>query len=358
MAAVTRRRFDPEFRAGGSDRQGKPPVCRFARCTAGDASGSCTGLHLEVRREIPMSLAGLGMTESEEHAYRSLLRDPDGPILHDRKVVERLIELELLSVDQSGRVVAVDPEIGVARLIRRRLNEADAEMLRITAAWRALPSLVAGRGSQVGVESVERIDSGEEVGRRVWALGLQAQEVLGVRSERRMLSSDELARCLGRLAQGPKWRTVIGRSSLRTPELIAYATQLHRAGDLHRVIDNPIQQMVIIDRSVAFVPITPNSRGVGALVIRQAGAVATLVDLFESIWAKAVDLEPAEPLAPTPLERQVLYLLNNATKDEIAAREMMVSVRTYRRHVAGLLSRLGAASRFQAALLARERGWI
>lgn len=35
-----------------------------------------------------------------------------------------------------------------------------------------------------------------------------------------------------------------------------------------------------------------------------------------------------------------------------------MSVRTYRRHVADLMQTLGAASRAQAALLARERGWI
>ncbi|MEU2593533.1 helix-turn-helix transcriptional regulator, partial [Streptomyces albidoflavus] len=35
-----------------------------------------------------------------------------------------------------------------------------------------------------------------------------------------------------------------------------------------------------------------------------------------------------------------------------------VSVRTYRRHVADLMQLLGAASRAQAALLARERGWV
>ncbi|MEU7899105.1 hypothetical protein AB0B45_40405 [Nonomuraea sp. NPDC049152] len=56
--------------------------------------------------------------------------------------------------------------------------------------------------------------------------------------------------------------------------------------------------------------------------------------------------------------RQVLHLLSSADKDEIAAREMGVSLRTYRRYVAELLVRLGATNRFQAVLLARKQGWI
>jgi DNA-binding NarL/FixJ family response regulator len=37
---------------------------------------------------------------------------------------------------------------------------------------------------------------------------------------------------------------------------------------------------------------------------------------------------------------------------------MGVSVRTYRRRIAELLAALGAGNRAQAALIARERGWI
>jgi hypothetical protein len=84
----------------------------------------------------------------------------------------------------------------------------------------------------------------------------------------------------------------------------------------------------------------PNAHRSGALVIRQPGAVATLVDLFERVWGHATDL------------------LATAVKDEISARQMGVSLRTYRRYVAELLARLGAANRFQAAIVAKQRGWI
>lgn len=61
---------------------------------------------------------------------------------------------------------------------------------------------------------------------------------------------------------------------------------------------------------------------------------------------------------PSGIERRVLVSMCTVGKDEAGARELGVSVRTYRRHVADLMQTLGAASRAQAALLARERGWI
>lgn len=57
-------------------------------------------------------------------------------------------------------------------------------------------------------------------------------------------------------------------------------------------------------------------------------------------------------------ERLVPESMCRVEKDEVGARELQISVRTYRRHIADLLRILGAGSRAQAALLARERDWV
>jgi DNA-binding NarL/FixJ family response regulator len=49
-------------------------------------------------------------------------------------------------------------------------------------------------------------------------------------------------------------------------------------------------------------------------------------------------------------------MLGAGLKDETAARELGLSLRTYRRRVADLMAALGADSRFQAGLRARELG--
>ncbi|MEU5284076.1 DNA-binding response regulator [Streptomyces sp. NPDC020755] len=106
----------------------------------------------------------------------------------------------------------------------------------------------------------------------------------------------------------------------------------------------------------------------GGLLAHRSGLVSSIVSLCERIWDQADELSRAGggtesgegDAAPRPsgIERRVLVSMCTVGKDEAGARELGVSVRTYRRHVADLMQTLGAASRAQAALLARERGWI
>ncbi|MFV2022916.1 response regulator transcription factor, partial [Micromonospora sp. LOL_023] len=51
-------------------------------------------------------------------------------------------------------------------------------------------------------------------------------------------------------------------------------------------------------------------------------------------------------------------LLAAGYKDEATARELRISVRTYRRHVATLMERLNAESRFQAGIQAAKAGLL
>ncbi|MFE3450294.1 hypothetical protein ACFXJ8_15310 [Nonomuraea sp. NPDC059194] len=164
-------------------------------------------------------------------------------------------------------------------------------------------------------------------------------------------------RALAELKAGVRHRSIVHRSTLDDPAVAAYFHEIHRAGDRHRVIDEPIQRLLIIDRETAFVPIEPGNPAAGALAIRQPGIVVTLIGLFEQAWSRATDLEP-DAADPSPVEKQVLDLLDRLGKDEVAARAMGVSVRTFRGHVADLMARLGAANRFQIGARAKERGWI
>ncbi|MER6514730.1 hypothetical protein ABT158_48535 [Nonomuraea sp. NPDC001636] len=66
----------------------------------------------------------------------------------------------------------------------------------------------------------------------------------------------------------------------------------------------------------------------------------------------------SEDSSLSTLERQVLHSLGLFGTDEAAAEALGISVRTYRGAVANVMQRLGARTRFQAALLARERGLL
>jgi DNA-binding NarL/FixJ family response regulator len=54
----------------------------------------------------------------------------------------------------------------------------------------------------------------------------------------------------------------------------------------------------------------------------------------------------------------VLRLMSAGLKDEAIARALNLSRRTVQKHVTDIMTALGARTRFQAALLASERGWV
>ncbi|WP_274560762.1 LuxR C-terminal-related transcriptional regulator [Streptomyces spiramyceticus] len=54
--------------------------------------------------------------------------------------------------------------------------------------------------------------------------------------------------------------------------------------------------------------------------------------------------------------REILRMLSAGHTDETASRQLGMSLRTYRRRVAELMTMLGATSRFQAGIRAREFG--
>lgn len=81
--------------------------------------------------------------------------------------------------------------------------------------------------------------------------------------------------------------------------------------------------------------------------------------LFEAAWETSTDLKrflSGERPQLDAESRKILRALGSGATDETAARELDMSLRTYRRRVAELLDALDAGSRFQAGLRAGELG--
>jgi hypothetical protein len=111
-----------------------------------------------------------------------------------------------------------------------------------------------------------------------------------------------------------------------------------------RVARVSMLQAMIVDSRAALVT-APSAAGRQASVIRSATVIRTLGPLFESLWQHAVavtdriDLEERN-WAKAPA--RILECLQAGVTDEAAARELSVSVRTYRRYVAEIMTLLGA----------------
>jgi DNA-binding NarL/FixJ family response regulator len=143
---------------------------------------------------------------------------------------------------------------------------------------------------------------------------------------------------------------------LLEPSTAQHLQEVQRAGAEIRITRDEINETIILDGRFAILAGTGHNYS----VITEPDVVRGVASLFEAAWRGATslavfDASLAELRALAP---QVLDLLGTGCKDETAARTLGLGVRTYRRRVAELMAALGAESRFQAGVRARELGLI
>jgi DNA-binding CsgD family transcriptional regulator len=156
---------------------------------------------------------------------------------------------------------------------------------------------------------------------------------------------------------------VLYQDSVRNdPATVAYGLWMAEHGTEVRTFPVLPHRLYIVDYRIALVPMDPADPGAGALCTKSPGIVAQLVVLFEQIWASATPLAERNPVEAgtglTNVERELLRLLASGSTDEAAAKRLGVSLRTVRRIMADLMTRLEATSRFEAGLKAAKRGWL
>ncbi|MEI7032429.1 helix-turn-helix transcriptional regulator [Streptomyces pratensis] len=325
-----------------------------------------------------------GVPEAEEEIYRHFLRNPGTSaddlhlLLHSRPWdararIARLQELGLLHAeDAEQRIFPADPEVALTRLVDLRLHALHQELQRVTRSRHVIDGLRAEQAARTPPpQGIEQLEGLAQIRNRIDDLAFFARdEILSVEPYAR-LSAENIARSrpldLRCLRRGVRIRNVVSSVALQDPPTAAYLRELAEHGAAIRVTADTTERLLVYDRRAALVPLDPRDTSRGALVAHRSGLVSNIIALFDRIWEQADDLPPAgggeggdDPAVPAPsgIERRVLVSMCTVGKDEAGARELGVSVRTYRRHVADLMQTLGAASRAQAALLARERGWI
>ena len=117
-------------------------------------------------------------------------------------------------------------------------------------------------------------------------------------------------------------------------------------------------------RAVLALPGPSAAAPAGALVVHPSPLLEGMLSLFETLWRYAVPLRADDVAAggrtdrPTPMQALMLPLMAAGMTDEAVARHLSVSLRTVQRQTRTMLDRLGAKTRFQAALHARNRGWL
>jgi hypothetical protein len=159
---------------------------------------------------------------------------------------------------------------------------------------------------------------------------------------------------------GLRLRKMYRPGVLLAPVSAGHLAEVAAAGAEIRITQGEINETIILDRRIVILAGDTSAGTRSYSVIPLPEVVAGVLSLFEAAWRGAVDLAvyDAQTAELRLLAPRVLELLASGCKDETAARALGLGVRTYRRRVAELMAALGADSRFQAGVRARELGLV
>jgi DNA-binding CsgD family transcriptional regulator len=324
----------------------------------------------------------LGVSSAAESVYRAMLGRPELGISglagqlgwSEEKVRSALDELAGLSLvresdQRPGGLLLINPEISLVSLLARQEVELTQRQQEITSGKLAISKIVAEYVDSV--QNKRRVDVEELSGIDMVRVRLEelahdcTSEIMefttgGGQSAESRQASRPIDQAL--LERGVRMRCVYLESVVNHPQTVSYLDWMTGLGCRVRVVPSLPLRMVIFDRQAAVVPSNPEDTAVGALLLRGTGLVSALCALFEHIWEEAPPFGATrrrdEDTGLTSQARAVLSLLAQGHTDEVVARKMGISVRTARRITAELMTQLGARSRFQAGVIAGERGWL
>lgn len=258
--------------------------------------------------------------------------------------------------------------------LQERRSRLDSEHERIRMIRRSLADLAPlyheVRRSTIADAPIELLSGTDRVRAALTAAALECQsEVLAVQPgslHDADILMEAAPRDIALLERGAKLRFLYHHAARTHLPLQAYVSRLVPRGAEVRTVAQVHERMIIFDRTLAFLAVPDGAavygdESVQAVVIRDSTLISHLCGMFEAIWLSGIVMNPRElgyGDAGNDLARAVAALLAEGHKDEVIARRLGISVRSCRRHVAGLSQELGAQSRFQAGVLAVRAGLV
>lgn len=318
-------------------------------------------------------LAAVGVEEDEEQAYRLILQRGAVAVRQVMEVTEwtqRRAKEVLAALESKGLVsrdpekqrlfVAAPPLLAVEALILRRQRELEE-------ARRAADDLQTmfqrAREADRPREHVEVVRGREAVGQRFVQLQQSAKaEVLGLIKPPYVDPSGPNEVELEMLGRGVRFRAIYDTTALEEPGMLEETQVVIDAGEEARTMGDVPMKMALADHHMALIPLELEEPGTGALIVHPSMLLEALRTLFDSLWERAVPIgteRGAEAAAaPDDREREIISLLAAGLKDQAIARALGLSHRTVQRRIGAILQDLGAQTRFQGGIQARDRGWV
>ncbi|MEV6978087.1 LuxR family transcriptional regulator [Kitasatospora sp. NPDC093806] len=290
------------------------------------------------------------------------------PAGHAEHAVAVLRDLRLVKPAEGGapdRLVAVSPEAAQMELLVPLERQILDSRHRLAGLKGQLSSFVTAfeKQARTRTESVVITDDREEIRLRLLAaaqsctgevLVMQpcvAQETHELRLARPLV--------LEALRRGARGRILYPHTARGDSDTRAHIGELLPAGGQVRTTKEVRDRFLVFDRRTAFIPAGEDEEAIA--VVYEGAVAAFLAGLHARVWESAFDFDSgAAGYAGTleDLKTTLLDLLASGAKDEVIARRVGMSDRTFRRHVATIMQELSATSRFQAGVLAARTGLV
>ncbi|WP_327678902.1 LuxR C-terminal-related transcriptional regulator [Kitasatospora sp. NBC_00458] len=274
----------------------------------------------------------------------------------DPAALRRLLALGLLIRTAAG-CTAVSPRSAGDRLGAELRTEATRLLVRAEGLPAALATLTdAYDAAQHPAAEGTRVVGRDAIRHRISLLLDDCrQELLAAQPGLRLASTLQLAlrQELPLLKAGRRIRTVYQPAACHQPAVIDYAEAVTRHGSQIRVLDEPFDRMIIVDRAAAVVSVDPDHTA--AAFITDRATVASLVAVFERDWGRATAVDWSGP-GPHPTTARVGHLLVQGLTQRAVATRLGLSERTVAAHISRLRNRHGARNLFQLGWQMRGEG--
>ncbi|MHA7279805.1 helix-turn-helix transcriptional regulator [Arthrobacter sp. MDT2-2] len=286
------------------------------------------------------------------------------------QAIAALSDRRLLSpqAGSAAGLVAVSPDVALADLVDADERAVQELKSRISSQRRELssllPTFLEARKNVLASTSVETLEDPHLIHRVLIDYGRDVTEKVYIAQPGQGSTADvheeSVRKDLELLANGVRRRTLYDTSTRDHVPTRKAVEAIAAGGGEFGVLPFIPLRMLIFDEKLALVARQLTRDDKAALVIRDHSLINIFTQLFDIAWELSESfLAPDRVGSPlSSLQRSIIQGLANGLSDESIARRLDINVRTCRRHIAWMLETLRAESRFQAALKAREAGWI
>lgn len=321
-------------------------------------------------------LEAAGVTPLEEEVYRALLRRSrasitelagatGAPRARVRSALEALEEkgLATRSPSKTPRFSPTRPDIAIESLIHRRREE--LERVR-QSATDLLAQFQRSAEQGVGPEVIELVHGQDAYVHRYLQMRSSTNDEWLALDKPPYVTPREHCENTGarQRRRGLHIRAIHDRVVLDRPGRLEQIRTAIAEGAKARMLKDVPLKLAIADRRYACLPLTLDHGEEAAIFVYPSPVLDALLALFEMLWQQAAPLDDPDLIAPgetadlSDVDRHLLSLLAAGLKDELIAKQLGVGGRTVSRKVATLMHKLGAETRFQAALQASRKGWL